>query len=99
MLNNRPISPQTRALMCDEKDMMLEEALLPNGAIKSCQNTLKLSNGHGCREDYAEQERRVLTGFRDCLSRLITRGSIRGSSCGLLFLPFLLLQFVNAKGI
>ncbi|KAF3446432.1 hypothetical protein FNV43_RR11611 [Rhamnella rubrinervis] len=77
--NNRPISPGTLALMCDEKDMMLGEAVLPNGVIGSCQNTLKSSNGVGCTEDHAEQEKHILTGFRDCLSRLITRGSIRES--------------------
>lgn len=76
--NNRPISPGTLALMCDEKDMMLGESFLSNGVINSRQNTLKSSNGLGCTEDHAEQEKRILAGFCDCLSRLITRGSIRG---------------------
>lgn len=76
--NNQPISPGTLALMCDEKDLLLGEAVLPNGVINSSQKTLKSSNGLGCTEDHAEQEKRILTGFRDCLSQLITRGSIRG---------------------
>ncbi|KAL4296339.1 hypothetical protein GQ457_12G023080 [Hibiscus cannabinus] len=71
----RPMSPGTLALMCDEEDTMFVEA--PSNGI----------TGHGCStssqmtEIYAEQERIVLTKFRDCLNRLITFGEIKETQC------------------
>ncbi|KAE8735388.1 Protein tesmin/TSO1-like CXC 5 [Hibiscus syriacus] len=68
----RPMSPETLALMCDEEDAMFVEA--PSNGVM----------GHGCSsssqttEIYAEEERMVLTKFRDCLNRLITFGEIKG---------------------
>lgn len=75
--NNRPISPGTLALMCDEKDMMFGEAVSPNGVIPSGQNTLKSSNGLGWTDVYAEQEKCILTEFRDLLRGLIICGSTK----------------------
>ncbi|KAK8553525.1 hypothetical protein V6N13_062327 [Hibiscus sabdariffa] len=76
--NGRPLSPGTRALMCDEEDTMFIEAKSPNLLTNHSQNiTQKSSNGHECTEVYAEQERLVLTMFRDFLNKLITCGSIK----------------------
>ncbi|GMJ15894.1 hypothetical protein like AT4G29000 [Hibiscus trionum] len=76
--NGRPLSPGTRALMCDEEDTMFMEAKSPNLLTNHSQNiTQKSSNNHECTEVYAEQERLVLTVFRDFLNKLITCGSIK----------------------
>ncbi|XVF48576.1 hypothetical protein PTKIN_Ptkin03bG0201600 [Pterospermum kingtungense] len=72
--NERPLSPGTRALMCDEGDAMFVEAVPPNVLVDHSQNS---SNGHECKEVYAEQEKVVLTRFRDFLNQLITCGSIK----------------------
>lgn len=77
MQNNEPVSPGTLALKCNEKDMMFGEAVLSNGVITSSQNTLKSSNGLGWTEVYAEQEKCILTEFRDLLHCLIIRGSTK----------------------
>ncbi|GAV90265.1 CXC domain-containing protein [Cephalotus follicularis] len=80
--NGIPLSPGTRALMCDEEDMMFMVTGSPIGVAGHCQNkTLKLSNGHDCTEVYAEQEKLVLTRFRDYLNRLINSASIKESMC------------------
>lgn len=98
MDNGRPMSPGTLALMCDERDLMFTEAGSPNGLVGHGQNTSqKSSNGHGCTELYAEQERLVLTRFRDFLIRIIDCGSIRGKFLDFIFLNFQCLHFVNVK--
>lgn len=77
--NGRPPSPGTRALMCDEEDAMFMEAVPPNALVDHSRNiTQKSSNWHECIEVYAEQEKVVLTRFRDFLNQLITCGSIKG---------------------
>lgn len=75
----RPMSPGTLALMCDEQDTMFMSAASHNGLIShGCNPTSQLPYGQGMTEAYAEQERIVLTKFRDCLNRLITFGEIKG---------------------
>ncbi|CAN1148310.1 Protein tesmin/TSO1-like CXC 5 [Linum perenne] len=76
----RPISPGTLALMCDEQDMMFMAAASPNNMTGhgGGNTTLQLPNRQGVTETYAEQERVVLTKFRDCLNKLITIGEIKG---------------------
>lgn len=87
--NSRPMSPGTLALMCDEKDKMFMAARLPNGVgTNSPSMSQKSTQEIGRTKVYAEQERLVLTGFRDFLNHLITRGSIKGK---LLLLPILIL--------
>ncbi|XP_021907759.1 protein tesmin/TSO1-like CXC 5 [Carica papaya] len=79
--NERPVSPGTRALMCDEKDSILMASLATRMAghcIKTNQTSLK---EYEHSEAYAEQERLVLTRFRDFLNRLITCGSIKETMC------------------
>ncbi|XP_044464605.1 protein tesmin/TSO1-like CXC 5 isoform X2 [Mangifera indica] len=81
MPNERPLSPGTRALMCDEEETMFMAAGSPTGLAGHCPSTVKKSNGHECRRVYAEQERIILTAFRDVLNDLITVGSIRETMC------------------
>ena len=75
----KPMSPGTLALMCDEPDTMFMAAASPKGLMGHGRNTSsQLPHGQGMTEVYAEQERVVLTKFRDCLNRLITLGEIKG---------------------
>lgn len=76
----RPMSPGTLALMCDESDAMFAAAVTsPNDLATLSSNTSsQLPHGQGVTETYGEQERIVLTKFRDCLNRLITLGEIKG---------------------
>jgi hypothetical protein len=79
MPKGRPISPGTLALMCDEQDTIFMAAASPNGLMgHGCDSSSQLPCGQGMAEAHAEQERIVLTKFRDCLNRLITFGEIKG---------------------
>ncbi|KAJ0251623.1 Protein tesmin/TSO1-like CXC 5 [Hirschfeldia incana] len=78
----KPLSPATMALMCDEQDtMFMVAAAEPNGSVDpgGCR-----TNSQEQSEIYAEQERVVLTKFRDCLSRLISYSEIKESKCAYL---------------
>ncbi|KAK6248549.1 hypothetical protein QUC31_020114 [Theobroma cacao] len=82
MPKGRPMSPGTLALMCDEQDTMFMAAASPNGIMgHGCSTSSQLPYGQGMTEIYAEQERIVLTKFRDCLNRLITFGDIKETQC------------------
>ncbi|KAJ4708047.1 Protein tesmin/TSO1-like CXC 5 [Melia azedarach] len=81
LLNERPLSPGTRALMCDEEDTVFMSAGPPTGLANHCKNTNQNSSGYESTRIYAEQERLILTGFRDFLNRLITCGSIKETMC------------------
>ncbi|ESQ54344.1 hypothetical protein EUTSA_v10024708mg [Eutrema salsugineum] len=75
----KPLSPATLALMCDEQDtIFMVAAASPNGSVDpgGCG-----TNSQGQSEVYAEQERVVLTKFRDCLSRLISYAELKESKC------------------
>ncbi|KAL0410644.1 UNVERIFIED_CONTAM: protein tesmin/TSO1-like CXC 5 [Sesamum latifolium] len=87
----RPMSPSTLALMCDEQDTVFTTAASPNRLEVHNNVSSQLPLEQGMTEAYAEQERIVLTKFRDCLNRLITLGEIKGKFissllCLLLFL-------------
>ncbi|KAF2304459.1 hypothetical protein GH714_031683 [Hevea brasiliensis] len=61
-----------------------------------CQNKTQISsNGHECSEVYAEQEKLILTRFRDFLNRLVTCGSIKASFDGFSNLRFWFLDMYN----
>ncbi|KAF3783962.1 tesmin/TSO1-like CXC 5 protein [Nymphaea thermarum] len=76
---SRPMSPGTLALMCDEQDTMFMAAASPSAvAGLGSRMAPRLPNSGRPSELYAEQERRVLTEFRDCLQKLITVGRMRG---------------------
>lgn len=79
MLNERPLSPGTRALMCDEEDSAFMQAGPQTGLASK--STIQKSNAYESTRIYAEQERLVLTRFRDFLNRLITCGSIKETMC------------------
>ncbi|XP_022749829.1 protein tesmin/TSO1-like CXC 5 [Durio zibethinus] len=82
MAEGRPMSPGTLALMCDEQDAMFMATASPNGIMDhDCSTSSHLPYGKGMTEIYAEQERIVLTKFRDCLNRLITFGEIKETQC------------------
>ncbi|XP_015689950.2 protein tesmin/TSO1-like CXC 5 [Oryza brachyantha] len=68
--SNRPMSPGTLALMCDEQDTMFttSQNVVTQPAVPVNQNQSEL---------YAEQERCVLTEFRDCLRKLVTYGRMK----------------------
>ncbi|KAL6646441.1 hypothetical protein ACP70R_018049 [Stipagrostis hirtigluma subsp. patula] len=68
MDNNRPVSPRTQALMCDERDAVLQSPRATD-AIHST-TTQNLSS------IFIEQEKRVLTNFRDCLCKLANCGRL-----------------------
>ncbi|KAF7819801.1 protein tesmin/TSO1-like CXC 5 isoform X1 [Senna tora] len=77
----RPMSPGTLALMCDEQDTMFMTAPSPNGSMAhACNTSSQFTCGQGTTELHAEQERIVLTKFRDFLNRVITMGEINGKS-------------------
>lgn len=79
VLKGRPMSPGTLALMCDEQDLMFTEAATPNGTLCNGNNTApQLPYEQGKSNIYEEQERLILTGFRDYLRRLVTCGTIKG---------------------
>ncbi|XP_074382969.1 protein tesmin/TSO1-like CXC 5 [Apium graveolens] len=72
----RPMSPGTLALMCDEQDTMFassQSGVMGHGGTTSSQ----LLQDQCMTEIYAEQERTILTNFRDCLNKLITLGQIK----------------------
>jgi hypothetical protein len=80
-IRNRPPSPETLELMCDEQDGMFFSNGSANGvAIDNTYLNMiqKSSNSDGCTDAYAEQERIILTKFRDVLGGLVTLGSIKG---------------------
>ena len=66
------MSPGTLALMCDEQDTMFttSQNADPQQTVADNQNQSEL---------YAEQERVVLTEFRDCLHKLVSCGRRKGT--------------------
>jgi hypothetical protein len=85
--SNRPMSPGTLALMCDEQDTMFttSQNAVPQETVAANQNRSEL---------YAEQERCVLTEFRDCLRKLVTCGRMKGTP----IFPLVML-IVNIKSL
>ncbi|ESQ50378.1 hypothetical protein EUTSA_v10001964mg [Eutrema salsugineum] len=75
---SRDLSPETLALMCDEQDTMLMVAASPKCLVES---SSQLPNGQD--QVYSEQEKVVLTKFRDCLNRIISYGEFKESNCSL----------------
>lgn len=61
-----PMSPRTLVLMCDEKDVFIPDA-----------SSVQIMNRGFTADVYVEQEKLVLSKFRDCLTMLITRANIK----------------------
>ncbi|XP_065848636.1 protein tesmin/TSO1-like CXC 6 [Euphorbia lathyris] len=69
-------------LMCHEQEMMVTEAGSPTGSTECCKNKTKIAaSGHEFSDVYPEQEKLILTRFRDFLNRLVTCGSIKETMC------------------
>jgi hypothetical protein len=71
-----PMSPSTLALMCDEEDPMFMESSRGPALIPA--HTSNLAFAENTSEVYAEQERLVLTEFKECLRKLITCARFKG---------------------
>ncbi|KAE9597587.1 putative Lin-54 family protein [Lupinus albus] len=75
----RSMSPGTLALMCNEEDTMFVTTASSIGSMAhACNTSSQFPYGQGMTDVYAEQERIVLTKFRDFLNRVITMGEING---------------------
>ncbi|CAH9131313.1 unnamed protein product [Cuscuta epithymum] len=77
----RPMSPGTLALMCDEQNTVFSAGSPNESTSLCCATSSQMSHGKAMPEVYAEQERIVLTKFRDCLNRLITLGKLKETKC------------------
>ncbi|KAF7153972.1 hypothetical protein RHSIM_Rhsim01G0100700 [Rhododendron simsii] len=75
--SGRPMSPGTRALLCDERDTMFMDSASPKCLMNHGCDNKSSQLRHGMTAVYAEQERVILTNFRDCLKRLITLGELK----------------------
>eukprot|EP01018_Ginkgo_biloba_P005205 Gb_27369 [translate_table: standard] len=71
-LKQRAMSPGTLALMCDEQDILFTAPPSPSGGCRGASN-------HCTTQQFAEQERVVLSEFRDCLRSIITVGKTRAT--------------------
>lgn len=84
----RPMSPGTLALMCDEQDTSFMASASPSAAADLIRGApVRLPSEQGMTDICAEQERCVLTTFRDTLQNLITLGNLRGKPLSYIFLP------------
>ena len=73
----RPMSPGTLALMCDEKDPLFTAPPSPIGGLAA--EEISTSGSSHAALLYAEQERAILLQYRECLRRIISVGSRRGT--------------------
>lgn len=83
--DSRPASPTTQALMCDEQDTTFGNDYRSSYPSVSCDQDISEIN--------AAQENLVLTGLREYLRVIITRGKINGE----LVLPLLVWPSVNVS--
>ncbi|CAF2144546.1 unnamed protein product [Brassica napus] len=75
-MDEKPMSPATRALMCDEEPVTISEKET-SARVRTSQE--KEDTGTSS-EVYAEQEKQILSSFRDHLMQLLNRGSINGTN-------------------
>lgn len=73
----RAMSPGTLALMCDEKDPLFTAPPSPVGGMAA--EEVSTSGSSHAAVLYAEQERAILSEYRDCLQGIIAMGKRRGS--------------------
>ncbi|KAF0899918.1 hypothetical protein E2562_025484 [Oryza meyeriana var. granulata] len=66
--NKRPLSPGTQAMMCDEQDAVFQESKACKFLSTTEENLLDI---------FKEQEKRVLTNFRDYLCKLANCGRLQ----------------------
>lgn len=72
----RPMSPGTLSLMCDEQDSTITAPPSPSG---SCTGGFPSQRPSLLPRMHAEQERAILTEFRDCLRRVVSVGNKRAT--------------------
>ncbi|XP_022552964.2 protein tesmin/TSO1-like CXC 7 isoform X2 [Brassica napus] len=75
-MDEKPMSPATRALMCDEKPVTISE----KEASVRVRTSQEKEDTDTSSEVYAEQENQILSNFRDHLMQLFNRGSINGTN-------------------
>ncbi|KAJ1268200.1 hypothetical protein BS78_07G118900 [Paspalum vaginatum] len=68
--NNRPLSPGSQALICDERDLVLQ--------LSRNEDAINLTMTHSLPGIFIEQEKHVLTNFRDYLCKLANCGRRQG---------------------
>ncbi|CAH8313816.1 unnamed protein product [Eruca vesicaria subsp. sativa] len=76
-MDEKPLSPATRALMCDDEHVIASEKETSAG-VKTSQEKEDAVDTNS--EIYLEKERQILSSFRDFLIQLSTRGSIKGTN-------------------
>jgi hypothetical protein len=75
-MDEKPISPATRALMCDEEHEIGSEKET-SARVKTSQEKEDTDTSSGI---YLEQERQILSIFRDYLIQLSNRARINGKN-------------------
>ncbi|VVB17170.1 unnamed protein product [Arabis nemorensis] len=75
-MDEKPLSPATRALMCDEEHVITSE----KETSARVETSQEKQDADTSSEIYLEQERQILSSFRDYLIQLSTRGSINGTN-------------------
>lgn len=73
-MDEKPLSPATRALMCDDEHVITSEKETSAG-VKTSQEKEEADTSS---EIYLDKERQILSSFRDFLIELSNRGSIKG---------------------
>ncbi|KAL0856251.1 hypothetical protein Bca101_061404 [Brassica carinata] len=74
-VDEKPMSPATRALMCDDEHVIISEKETSAARVKTCQEK---EDADTSSEAYLEQERQILSSFRDYLIQFSNRGNIKG---------------------
>ncbi|KAL1224306.1 Protein tesmin/TSO1-like CXC 7 [Cardamine amara subsp. amara] len=75
-MDEKPLSPATRALMCDDEHVVVSEKET-SGRVKTSQEK---EDADTSSDVYLEQERQILLSFRDYLIQLSNRGNINGTN-------------------
>ncbi|KAG2243568.1 hypothetical protein Bca4012_014835 [Brassica carinata] len=75
-MDEKPVSPATRALMCDDEHVITSEKET-SAEVKTSQEKKDVDTSS---EIYLEKERQILSTFRDYLIQLSNRGSIKGTN-------------------
>ncbi|XP_056849448.1 protein tesmin/TSO1-like CXC 7 isoform X1 [Raphanus sativus] len=74
-VDEKPMSPATRALMCDDEHVFISEKETSAARVKTSQEK---EDAYTSSESYLEQERQILSSFRDYLIQFLNRGNIKG---------------------
>ena len=75
-MDEKPLSPATRALMCDDEDVIISEKETSAARVKTSQEK---EDADTSSESFVEQERQILSSFRDFLIQFSNRGNIKGT--------------------